>query len=761
MSNFSSTPPANKSSFDELWGGLISSPFHPSYARRLPSHGKQLSSSQTSATRAVLNQSAEQNKETSQSSPLSRSFSKSPSKSLPASISLKRCWISPDCDSRLAKSSSLEVTKRKLDFNESEQHSSPCKNQEKQKIQSQLTKCSKLSNENNGACLTVQDTFGSFFSEAKRKLELIVVDENSSPCKNQEQQDHQLTKCSKLSNENNGACSTVRDTFGSFFSETMKRKLKLSDTEEDVFSFYKDQELQAVQPQLTKCIKFSEENTDVCSLSQNLLGSFFSEKQTLKRKSDFGDVQEDFLSYQTKEQCKVEEEKALFLEPPMPTLKHHTFVPAPAKLSANTIYPDRAIPYRLTSENGALAQQFRQASDLSQLVYWEDDEEFVNLLAERLTGLNLGDLLKFSSLRGPVKLKKPEAVTRAVSKSRIPRIISTLAVDSPQLINDFYADILVLSKNNEMTLALGHKVYLQDTNKMVFLLATERSKVTSLCWLDLENLLAVGTETGSLSIIDTSIRDNIKLIWRTQLPTISPLYMSITKIVQLNNKQLAVASDDEIFLIDLNGPSHIATLKAHSKRLSGLALSSNGQYLASGGNGNIVNIWRTPLSLGSKPCYRFPHTAAVKALAWNPIDKRANLLATGAGMKDRRISLWNIANGKKLCEVFTGDSVNGLHWLPDGKHLISVHGVPGCKDGKIRMWRYSIKKGIHSSFEEKPTHTIGHAGRINYSALSSDGKLLVTAGADEATRYWNIVGGSACTPSDTKPSSFRFERTIR
>ena len=108
--------------------------------------------------------------------------------------------------------------------------------------------------------------------------------------------------------------------------------------------------------------------------------------------------------------------------------------------------------------------------------------------------------------------------------------------------------------------------------------------------------------------------------------------------------------------------------------------------LASGGNDNKVCIWdirgskrpgmpstggRPPgpasgITSGSddngvtdQPVWKFhEHTAAVKALAWDP--HMSGILATGGGTQDKTIRFWNVYNGAMLHELDTGSQVRFL-----------------------------------------------------------------------------------------------------
>jgi len=139
---------------------------------------------------------------------------------------------------------------------------------------------------------------------------------------------------------------------------------------------------------------------------------------------------------------------------------------------------------------------------------------------------------------------------------------------------------------------------------------------------------------------------------------------------------------------------------AHRQEVCGLRWSNddgaNSSLLASGGNDNKVFVWdlrgsargrgsspygagsgalghsRTGSTsssvsagvaagddLGEMPLHRFTqHTAAVKALAWDP--HVPGILATGGGTQDKHIRFWNTntPQGTLLSELDTGSQVS-------------------------------------------------------------------------------------------------------
>ena len=169
----------------------------------------------------------------------------------------------------------------------------------------------------------------------------------------------------------------------------------------------------------------------------------------------------------------------------------------------------------------------------------------------------------------------------------------------------------------------------------------------------------------------------------------------------------------------------VATTRAHSQEVCGLAWSCDGKYLASGGNDNILNIWASQqqsLHTGPSPLHSLTsHMAAVKALAWCPW--QSNILASGGGTADRTIKIWNTSNGQMLSSTDTKSQVCSLVWAREYRELVSSH---GDVNNEIIIWKYPSM--------ERTAELLGHTERVLQLCLSPDGSTLISAGADETLR---------------------------
>ncbi len=184
-----------------------------------------------------------------------------------------------------------------------------------------------------------------------------------------------------------------------------------------------------------------------------------------------------------------------------------------------------------------------------------------------------------------------------------------------------------------------------------FSLVASRSSVSQ------GSTLAVGTLSGRLHVYDAV---QLKL-----LRTYQQAHSQRIGALAWNSHVLSSGSRDRVIHHrDVRDPSVMPFKRStgHRQEVCGLKWSgSNEPTLASGGNDNKVCIWdirgsKRPDDSETQFLYKFhEHTAAVKALAWDP--HVAGVLATGGGTQDKHIRFWNTLNGKMLNQLDTGSQV--------------------------------------------------------------------------------------------------------
>jgi len=233
------------------------------------------------------------------------------------------------------------------------------------------------------------------------------------------------------------------------------------------------------------------------------------------------------------------------------------------------------------------------------------------------------------------------------------------------------------------------------------------------------------------------------------------------------------------------------TLEGYADHVRCLAISPDGQVLASGSGDNTVRLWNlpdemalrtldgnTPTILTALPYCEYHRKSALRILKGHPsavtclaVSPDGTLLVSGG--KDKTIRLWSLPGGMWLrtlnghtrlltCLALSADSrllASGsedhtirLWSLPDGSMVNKLKGdsdaitclaispdkqvlVSGGSDNTIRLW------GLHDG---KVCHTLkGHTQAITCIAISPDGRILASGSRDQTVRLWSLPEGTA------------------
>jgi serine/threonine protein kinase len=175
----------------------------------------------------------------------------------------------------------------------------------------------------------------------------------------------------------------------------------------------------------------------------------------------------------------------------------------------------------------------------------------------------------------------------------------------------------------------------------------------------------------------------------------------------------------------------VHTLKGHTSMVQAIAISPDGQQIASGSNDNNIKLWQLTTGKLLRDFNRWfsGHSSMVDSLAFSP---DGQLLASGSW--DDTIKLWEVNTGKQI-STLTGHSnwVNSVAFSPDGQILAS-----GSADNSIKLWQ--IKTGRQVS-----TLT-GHSDLVGSVAFSQDGEILASGSADYNIKLWQVnTGREICT----------------
>lgn len=305
-------------------------------------------------------------------------------------------------------------------------------------------------------------------------------------------------------------------------------------------------------------------------------------------------------------------------------------------------------------------------------------------------------------------------------------------LDAPDLINDWYLNLVSWNSNNVLAVALSSSVYLWSAvsgeTKCLFELP-DGEYISSLSWIQEGSHLAIGTSQNFVEIWDCERQARLRQMGGHSARVSSLAWNSYT---------LSSGSKSGlVFHHDVRIPDHhVGTLNGHDGfEICGMRWSPDGKYLATGANDNKVNIWSgSNVTLNAdnvQPTQQFGHLSAVKAISWCPW--KPHLIATGGGTTDRMIRIWNSTNGNCLYNIDTKSQISGIEWNEEYQEIVSAHGY---QNNAINIWKFPTLT--------KVAELRGHQHRVLGMCMSPDKSTVVSLSADETLRFWE------CFPVDTQ-----------
>lgn len=310
-------------------------------------------------------------------------------------------------------------------------------------------------------------------------------------------------------------------------------------------------------------------------------------------------------------------------------------------------------------------------------------------------------------------------------------------LDAPELKDDFYVDLLSWSSQNLLAVALNKKVYLWNSNTSEINEISElrgRDSFTSIKWSESGTHLATGSEGGFLRIFDIAYN---KIILERDIGH------GKTGCLAWNSNMLSTGCNDGYIVhSDLRALSLSAQIKGHRQEVCGLQWSYDGQYLASGGNDNRLNIWS---SLNHHPTGVLKgHSAAVKALGWDP--HHSDMLASGGGSNDKTVRIWDIVSMTEVARADSQSQVCNLAYSKNSHELVTAHGY---RQNSVIVWKMPTLEQVGM--------LSGHSKRVLFLEISPDGENVVTGGADETLRFWSLFPKIEETHSESSLLSISME----
>mgnify|MGYP002832786725 CR=1 FL=1 len=200
-------------------------------------------------------------------------------------------------------------------------------------------------------------------------------------------------------------------------------------------------------------------------------------------------------------------------------------------------------------------------------------------------------------------------------------------LDAPELLDDYYLNLLDWGRNNVLSVALGGSIYLwnaSDGSIQELMQAPGETHVTSVSWMQEGNYLAVGTSDHKVQLWDA---DKLK-----QVRSMDGHRARVSSLAWNNHLLSSGGRDSQVVHHDVRVAEHkVGVLRGHTQEVCGLRWSPWGTQLASGGNDNLLNIWDERRLPSAPPRPFFP--AGARGLLLNA-ERRSEEPAEGRAERD-------------------------------------------------------------------------------------------------------------------------------
>ena len=190
-----------------------------------------------------------------------------------------------------------------------------------------------------------------------------------------------------------------------------------------------------------------------------------------------------------------------------------------------------------------------------------------------------------------------------------------------------------------------------------------------------------------------------------------------------DGERVLTASDDgTIKLWDFQNGYEIRTFHGHGGEITSLAITSDNKSVVSGSRDNTVKVW--DLDSGDELSSLEGHDDDVMDVVVTPDGKQAISCSLSG-----EIIFWNLETGMLVDKIIGHKGIiYSLSMVPGGQYFVS-----GAEDKTVKVWDIHRRRKINV--------LLGHEDSVWVVSVTQDGKYAVSASWDETIKIWHLKKG--------------------